>query len=109
MTTSNKANHGMRPAPQSCAPAVRLATERLRDQAGEVTRDIQELANIAGEAVQENLGHIRENASEYYEQGCNQVHKAERTVEQYIRDQPLKSVLMAAGVGMFLGRFWLRR
>ena len=108
MTTSNESKRTKRQAATRRAPTQRPATQRLRDSAGEVTRDLQEMANIAGDAVQENLGQFRENASEYYEQGRDQMHKAERTFEQYIRDQPLKSILIAAGVGLFLGRFWMR-
>jgi ElaB/YqjD/DUF883 family membrane-anchored ribosome-binding protein len=33
----------------------------------------------------------------------------ERSFAQYVREQPLKSILIAAGVGLVLGRFWLRR
>ena len=29
-------------------------------------------------------------------------------LERFIEEQPLTSVLIAAGVGMFLGRFWTR-
>jgi ElaB/YqjD/DUF883 family membrane-anchored ribosome-binding protein len=73
-----------------------------------VTKDLQEMGNIAGDAVQENLGQMRETASKYYEHGRDQAHKVERSFEQFIRDQPFKSLLIAAGVGIFLGRFWRR-
>jgi ElaB/YqjD/DUF883 family membrane-anchored ribosome-binding protein len=33
----------------------------------------------------------------------------EHSFEQFIRQQPLKSLLIAAGVGMLLGGFWMRR
>jgi ElaB/YqjD/DUF883 family membrane-anchored ribosome-binding protein len=37
------------------------------------------------------------------------VQQTEHIIEEYIREQPLKSVLIAAGLGLVLGRFWLRR
>lgn len=86
----------------------RSATDRLREQAREVTKDFQEMGHIANEAVQENLGQMRENASECYERGRDGVHKIEHTFEQFIREHPLKSLLIAAGIGLFLGRFWRR-
>jgi ElaB/YqjD/DUF883 family membrane-anchored ribosome-binding protein len=52
---------------------------------------------------------LRASASEYCEEGRDKVRRAERGFEQYVREQPLKSVLIAAGVGMVLGRFWIRR
>ena len=52
---------------------------------------------------------MRDNASEYVERGRDEVQKAEHTIEALIRDRPLKSILIAAGVGWFVGRFWQRR
>ena len=49
------------------------------------------------------------NTSEYYEQGRDQVQHAERAVEHFIEKRPLKSVLIAAGVGIVLGSFLFRR
>jgi ElaB/YqjD/DUF883 family membrane-anchored ribosome-binding protein len=109
MTTVNRPESTNRRAAASRARAHRPATERLRDQAGEVTKDLAEMANIASDAVQENLGQMREDASEYFEQGRDQVYKAEHTLEQFIRNQPVKSILIAAGVGLCLGRFWKHR
>ena len=42
-------------------------------------------------------------------QGREKVRQVEQSIEQYIREQPLKSMLIAAGVGLVLGRFWMRR
>lgn len=84
------------------------AADRLRSQAQKLTIDLQDMGNIAGDAVQENFGQMRENASEYVERGRDEVQKAEHTIEALIRDRPFKSILVAAGVGWFLGRFWQR-
>jgi len=73
-----------------------------------VTNDLQEMGNIASDAVQTNLEQMRESASDYYEQGRDEVHKVEHSFETYIKDRPVKSLLIAAGVGLFLGRFWKR-
>ena len=82
--------------------------DQLGKQAKEVTRDLQEMGGIVRDAAQEKLGQVRENASEYYEQGRDKVHDVVCTFEQFVRQQPVKSVLIAAGVGWLLGRF-LRR
>jgi ElaB/YqjD/DUF883 family membrane-anchored ribosome-binding protein len=67
------------------------------------------MGEIAKDAAQEKLGQLRENASEYCEQGQDKMQQVERSFEQCIRDRPLKSVLIATGVGLLLGRFWMRR
>lgn len=85
------------------------AADRLHSQAQKLTIDLREMGNIAGDAVQENLGQMRENAAEYIERGRDGVQKAEHTVEALIRNRPFRSILIAAGVGWFLGRFWQRR
>ena len=83
-------------------------SDQLGKQAMEVTKDLQEMGGIVRDAAQEKLGQVRENASEYYEQGRDKVHDVVCTFEQFVRQQPVKSVLIAAGVGWLLGRF-LRR
>jgi len=82
--------------------------DRLGKQAVEVTKDLQEMGGIVRDAAQEKLGQVRESASEYYEQGRDKVHDVVRTFEQFVRQQPFKSVLIATGVGWLLGRFWRR-
>jgi ElaB/YqjD/DUF883 family membrane-anchored ribosome-binding protein len=84
------------------------ASDRLREQANAVTEDIQGMGAIAKEVAQEKLEELRENAAATYEQGRDKVREATHTLERFIEEQPLTSVLIAAGVGLFLGRFWMR-
>ena len=83
-------------------------SDRLGKQAVEVTKDLQEMGGIVRDAAQEKLGQVRENAAEYYEQGRDKVHNVVCAFEQFVRQQPFKSLLIAAGVGWLLGRFWRR-
>ena len=95
MTTVNGSVRTKRHAAANPARAFRPARNRPRKQA--------------------KLAQLRENASEYFEQGRDRVYQVERTLEQFIRTQPVKSVvigasiLMLAGVGLALGTFWMRR
>jgi ElaB/YqjD/DUF883 family membrane-anchored ribosome-binding protein len=109
MSTINGPVRTKRNAAAKRARANGHATERLRKQARKVTKDVQKMSGIATNAAQEKLGQLRDNASEYYEQGRDKVHDVQRTVEQFIREKPVKSVLIAAGVGLLFGRFWMRR
>jgi len=84
-------------------------TDRLEKQAKEVTEDLQKMGGTIREAAQEKLGQVGERASEYCEQGRDKVHGIACACEQFIRQKPLTSVLLAAGVGLLLGRFWNRR
>ena len=78
-------------------------------QAKEVTEDLQKMGGIIRDAAQEKLGQVGDKAAEYYGQGQEKVHGAACACEQFVRQRPLTSVLIAAGVGWLLGRFWKRR
>ena len=72
-------------------------------------KDLKKMGETVSNAAQEKLEQVGEAASEYCAQGREQVHGLACACEQFIRDRPLRSVLMAAGVGWLLGRVWKRR
>jgi ElaB/YqjD/DUF883 family membrane-anchored ribosome-binding protein len=74
-----------------------------------VVEDMQELGGMAREMAQEKYEQVRDGAVDYAREGREKVRTVERSIEQYIREKPLKSVLIAAGAGLLLGRFWMRR
>jgi ElaB/YqjD/DUF883 family membrane-anchored ribosome-binding protein len=109
MTTVNTPERANRGSATGRSPTHQPATDRLREQAREVTQELQEMGNTASDAIRENLEKLQDEASECYEQGRDRAYQAEHTFEQFIKDHPLKSILIAAGVGVLLGRFWIRR
>ena len=84
-------------------------SERLGAQAEEVSKDLKEMGGIVRDAAQEKLGHMRENATEYYEHGRDKVHGVASAFEHYVRERPATTLLIAAGIGLLFGRFWMRR
>ena len=84
------------------------ANDRLRKQAKKVTKGLHELRGTAKDAARETLRHIRENGLDRYAQGRGKVHQAEHAIEKFIQKRPLKSVLIAVGVGVVLGGYCLR-
>ena len=84
-------------------------SDRIGAQAQEVSKNLKEMRHIVREAAQEKLGQVRENANEYYQQGRDKVHGVASTFEQFVRERPVKAVLIAAGIGWLFGRFWMRR
>lgn len=85
------------------------STEELRRKGADVKQNVQDLTTAAKAAAGEKLGELRDTANQYYEMGRNRAFDAEQTVEEYIRQQPLKSVLIAAGVGFLFGACYIRR
>jgi ElaB/YqjD/DUF883 family membrane-anchored ribosome-binding protein len=53
--------------------------------------------------AQELIAQGKEVAAEYYEEGRNHVLAWQRQLEYQVREKPLQSLLMAAGVGLLLG------
>ncbi len=81
-------------------------SDRLGEQAKAVTKDLQQMGGIARDAAREKVEELRENASGYYQQGQEKVQGVVSSIEQSIVQQPLRSVLIAVGVGLVLGRLW---
>jgi ElaB/YqjD/DUF883 family membrane-anchored ribosome-binding protein len=102
------------------APEGPTSTEELRQQAKAVKEDLRGLGHAAKVVAQEKLGGAKQKAAEYLdegkhktaeylEQGKQKASEFEDQIENYIRQKPLKSVLIAAGAGALLGFLISRR
>ena len=89
---------------------------QLREQTATIKEDIRKLGSIARDVAQEKLdeartvasdavGTGRRRAEELYEQGRDKAEDAEDQVIEYVRSKPIKSMLIAGGVGILLGMF----
>jgi ElaB/YqjD/DUF883 family membrane-anchored ribosome-binding protein len=85
------------------------ASDRLGKQATKVKKDLEQMSGTAKDIAEDQLEYVGEMASEYYEQGLEKVHGVACACEQFIRERPVRSVLMAAGIGWLLGQVWKRR
>ena len=84
-------------------------TDRVAAWARKKTKVLKKKAGDARDTAQEALEQLRWNAAEYYERGRDSVEGAASAFERYVREHPVKSLLMAAGAGLLFGRFWMRR
>ena len=80
------------------------AKEKLREMGSNASEQLNQVKESANEYYQQG----REKAQEYYEQGRAKAMELEQNLEEYVRDQPLKAVMIAAGVGLLLGILWRR-
>jgi ElaB/YqjD/DUF883 family membrane-anchored ribosome-binding protein len=87
----------------------RRVNGRLGRKARTVTQDLRELGGMARDMAQEQVAQLRASATDYCEGGRDKVQQVERSFEEFIRERPLKSILIAAGVGVLLGGLWMRR
>lgn len=83
-------------------------TGQIGPKIEETKQSLREMGAQAKETAQQQIGQLRESAAEYYQQGRERAMQWEQSVEDYVREQPMKSVLIAAGVGMLFGILWRR-
>ena len=74
--------------------------------ARESSRQEGDKAQAVGTQVRDTAQQVSRTASEYYAQGREQLEDVSQSLEEHIRDKPLQSVLMAAGLGMLLALLW---
>ncbi len=91
------------------APDRTAAASEVRQHAKAVNEDLRGLGRATKEVAQEKMGDAKQKATEYYEQGKKKASEFEDQIESYVRQKPLKSVLIAAGVGILLGFLLSRR
>jgi len=85
------------------------AGQQLREQTATVKEDLRELGRLTREASQEKLRQARDAASAYIEKGRQKAGEVEESVVRYVREKPVKSLLIAAGAGALLGFLVARR
>ena len=93
---------------------VSAAKEKLQDvgdgigeRAKSLGGDVRERATRAGERARETYGVAREKAGHGYERARKDLDQLSTDVNAYVRDNPGRSILIAAGVGFLVG-FLLR-
>ena len=70
--------------------------EQWRDQA-------RDLGNEMRQKTQELTAEGKAVATEYYEQGRERVLAWQQQLENQVREKPLQTLLMAAGIGLLVG------
>jgi ElaB/YqjD/DUF883 family membrane-anchored ribosome-binding protein len=70
------------------------------------TSPAQESATQVRDKAQEVSAQVRETAADSYGQGREQIAQVGQSLEEYIREKPLPSMLMAAGIGMIIAFLW---
>jgi ElaB/YqjD/DUF883 family membrane-anchored ribosome-binding protein len=84
-------------------------TGQLRDKAQQVGEGLREMGGQVRDAAREQYDRLRDSANEYYEQGRQTAREWQENVETYVQEQPVKSLLIAAGVGVLIGLLMKRR
>lgn len=84
------------------------AAGQLKDTAQQIGQQARDLGSQVRDQATQKYQQLRDQATEYYGQGRDSAMEWEQSLETYVRDQPVKAVLIAAGVGVVLGMLWKR-
>jgi ElaB/YqjD/DUF883 family membrane-anchored ribosome-binding protein len=81
---------------------------QMGESAANVQQNIREMGTQVRDAATEKYNELRDQAQQYYEQGRARAEEWEQSLESYVHEKPIQSLLIAAGVGMLLGILWKR-
>ena len=81
---------------------------KLRESAQQVRENLRDLGSQVRDSATQQYEQLRDQASEYYERGRERAMEMEQSLEQYVQEKPIQSLLIAAGIGMLLGILWKR-
>jgi ElaB/YqjD/DUF883 family membrane-anchored ribosome-binding protein len=70
--------------------------------------DFKERASAMASKLRETGGAIRDEAKESFDKGRETVRHWEESLEREIQERPLRSILIAVGVGWLIGAVWRR-
>ena len=70
--------------------------------------ELKEMGERAVDTARETIEDVKDKASELYQEGVDKTRELGEYLTDTIREKPIQSVLIAAGVGLLLGRFRVR-
>lgn len=95
---------------KSPMPAAKERLEQAREKFSEVAEaarrggaQVKEKAGRAGEVAKEKVGVAKESLKQGYDKVHKDLGKLSDDVTEYVRHNPGRSVLMAAGLGFLIG------
>ena len=84
-------------------PAPASSGSELREKAQNIARDVREVGHAAREVAREKAHEARLAGEDYLEKGRDKAREYEDHVVEYVRANPIKSVLIALAAGVVLG------
>jgi ElaB/YqjD/DUF883 family membrane-anchored ribosome-binding protein len=85
------------------------ATEDLKDKANRLKDHVGRTATLAKDVACEGIKSAKDSASAMYQAGVDQAGKMKDSTVGFVRENPFKTVVLAAGVGAIVGLLLARR
>ena len=106
---ANRMGNSTREMGHSASAVAESIGNAAMDQAHRLGEQAQQWQESASKMAQDTYSTVRDSASEYIQQGRERAMQLEKSAETFIHDQPLKSILIAAGIGFVCGFLLMRR
>jgi ElaB/YqjD/DUF883 family membrane-anchored ribosome-binding protein len=88
---------------------LRNTRDTFAESASTLGQDIREVRDAAKRVATDSMGAMRETAHQFVDDGRSRVRALGDDVQAKVQAQPIKSLLIAAGVGALIGALFLRR
>ena len=83
-------------------------TDQLKDKASDVANSLRDMGSQVRDVASQQYQSAVDTAQEYYQEGRDKAMEWQGQVEDYVREQPVKALAIAAGIGVVLGILWKR-
>lgn len=84
-------------------------TDAMADKTAEVKNNLGDLGAMAVDVAKDHVAQVKETASDLYEQGTKKAKSMQKDAETYIKNEPIKTVLIAGAVGVVIGLLLAKR
>ena len=81
----------------------------MSEHASKLTDDVRKAGSAVRQMATDRAEQVRDTANDYLEQGQERMREASEGLQERVRNEPTKSLLIAAGIGFLLGIVWVRR
>ena len=81
----------------------RSSSRSFGEQSSRVAEEVQELGRVALATAGEAATNLKEKGQAAFETGRDKAKEAKSKLEETVMEHPMKSVLIAVGVGLVLG------
>ena len=75
----------------------------LREQIQQIRNEFKELSAISKELAAERASHLTDRTKDLYQTGLDKFTEVQDDVADRVRTNPMKSLLIAAGIGLVVG------
>jgi ElaB/YqjD/DUF883 family membrane-anchored ribosome-binding protein len=91
------------------ASAPKRRARRTKQMENEVVQKASHALSERAHQVGNKIDELADNANQLYGRGKERALEWRDSVDHYVQDRPMKSVLIAAGLGLFVGALLARR